>query len=154
MAALTAPFICVTARAVHPYWSVCQSYWSVIYRRTAFYSYPLSLSLSLWSENRQLTSSEILFEEERKKKKGKERISGKRYLFVSRIEKSKVLLFRDYFFGYFRWSESEDWLAEKDWSVIKGSLLLLLKIYFIILHQQLLLNFYIIIIIIINNNNN
>ena len=46
------------------------------YRFLFLPSLSLSLSLSLWSENRQLTSSEILFEEERKKKKEKNEYQG------------------------------------------------------------------------------
>lgn len=50
-----------------------------------------SLSLSLWSENRQLTSSEILFEEERGKKKRK-KTNIRETIFIRSRERRKVLI--------------------------------------------------------------
>lgn len=50
-----------------------------------------SLSLSLWSENRQLTSSEILFEEERKEKKRK-KTNIRETIFIRSRERRKVLI--------------------------------------------------------------
>lgn len=50
-----------------------------------------SLSLSLWSENRQLTSSEILFEEERERKKRK-KTNIRETIFIRARERRKVLI--------------------------------------------------------------
>lgn len=54
-------------------------------------TFSLSFSLSLWSENRQLTSSEILFEEERKEKKRK-KTNIRETIFIRSRERRKVLI--------------------------------------------------------------